>query len=80
MIAQVTNHQVGEFIHTFGDLHLYDNHIMQANLQLSRDPGKYKCPQIELNNEITNIDHFKGDHIKLIGYESYPFIKAPIAV
>jgi thymidylate synthase len=75
IIAQATGHQVGEFVHTFGDLHLYANHVGQANLQLSRDPRKYDCPQIRLSNNC-----FTGNDIELLGYSHYPFIKAPIAV
>lgn len=78
MIAQVCNLQPGEFIHTFGDVHLYNNHIEQANLQLSRNP--YPLPTMHLNPDITNIFDFDYDDFKLENYQFHPAIKAPIAV
>lgn len=78
MIAQVTGLQVGEFIHTFGDVHLYLNHIEQAKLQLSREP--FALPQLKLNQNIKNIDNFKFEDIEIINYQSHPAIKADVAV
>lgn len=78
MIAQVTGLQVGEFIHTFGDVHLYLNHIEQAKLQLSREP--FPLPQLKLNPNIKNIDDFKFEDIEIINYQAHPSIKADVAV
>ena len=78
MIAQVTGLKPGEFIHTIGDAHLYSNHLEQAREQLTREPKK--LPIIEINKDIKNIDDFKFEDFKLIGYEHHPHIKAPIAV
>lgn len=78
MIAQVTGLQVGEFIHTFGDAHLYLNHIEQAKLQLSREP--FPLPQLKLNPNIKNIDDFKFEDIEIINYQAHPSIKADVAV
>lgn len=80
MIAHVTNLGVGEFIHSFGDAHIYNNHVDQVKELLSRDPKKYPLPTLELNSEIKDIDDFKYEDIKVLGYEAYPTIKAPIAV
>lgn len=78
MIAQVTGLQPGEFIHTFGDAHLYSNHIEQAKLQLSRD--FLPLPEMHLNPHVTNLFDFKFEDFELVGYQSHPGIKAPIAV
>ncbi|HWT55485.1 MAG TPA: thymidylate synthase [Candidatus Microsaccharimonas sp.] len=78
MIAQVTGLEPGEFVHTFGDAHIYNNHIDQVNEQLSREP--YELPQIWVNPEVKDIFGFKFDDIKLVNYQSHPAIKAPIAV
>ncbi len=78
MIAQVTDLEVGDFIHSFGDVHLYQNHREQAELQLSREP--LPLPHLELNPDIRDIDAFTFDDIKLSNYQSHPAIKAPIAV
>jgi len=78
MIAQVTGLQVGEFIHTFGDVHLYLNHIEQAKLQLTREP--FPLPQLKLNPNIKNIDDFKFEDIEIINYQAHPSIKADVAV
>lgn len=78
MIAQVCNLEVGDFIHTLGDAHLYTNHFEQAQLQLSREP--YPLPQLKLNKDIKNIFDFKYEDIEIINYQSHPTIKAPIAV
>lgn len=78
MIAQVTGLEVGEFVHTFGDLHLYENHVDQANIQLGRSP--LELPRLVLNPNIKNIDEFKLEDINLEGYKHHPAIKAPVAV
>jgi thymidylate synthase len=78
MVAQVTGLEPGDFVHTFGDVHLYVNHLEQADLQLSREP--YPLPRLELNGEITKIDDFRYEDIRIVDYRSHPAIKAPIAV
>lgn len=78
MMAQVTGHEVGEFIHTFGDAHLYSNHIEQADTQLLRDP--LPLPTMKLNPRIGSLFDFKFEDFELIDYQSHPHIKAPIAV
>ncbi|NIN36560.1 MAG: thymidylate synthase [Gammaproteobacteria bacterium] len=78
MIAQVCGLQPGEFVHTFGDAHLYVNHLEQVDEQLSRKP--LPLPVMKINPEVTSIFDFKYEDFELIGYESYPAIKAPIAV
>tara|TARA_Y100000294_G_scaffold173634_1_gene190163 strand:- start:1139 stop:1981 length:843 start_codon:yes stop_codon:yes gene_type:complete len=78
MVAQVTNLKPGEFIHTLGDAHIYNNHIEQVKEQLGRKP--FKLPLLRLNSNIKNIDEFNMDDISLEGYEYHPSIKAPMAV
>jgi len=78
MIAQVCGLKPGEFVHTFGDLHLYSNHIEQAKLQLTREPKP--LPVMKLNPEVNDIDDFKFEDFTLEGYDAWPAIKAPIAV
>jgi thymidylate synthase len=78
MIAQVCDLKPGTFVHTFGDLHLYSNHIEQARLQLTREPRK--LPQMRLNPAVKNIHDFKFEDFELVGYDPHPSIKAPIAV
>jgi thymidylate synthase len=78
MIAQVCELKPGEFVHTFGDLHLYSNHLEQARLQLSRTPRP--LPTMKLNPAIRSIRDFKFEDFELTGYDPYPGIKAPIAV
>ena len=78
MIAQVTGLQLGDFVHTMGDAHLYSNHIDQAKLQLTRDFRM--LPKMTINPEIKNIFDFKFEDFKLEGYDPHPTIKAPIAV
>ncbi len=78
MVAHVCNLKAGKFVHTFGDAHLYLNHLDQAKLQLSRDTKI--LPQLKLNSEIKNIFDFKFEDIEITNYESHPSISAPIAV
>ena len=78
MVAQVCGLKPGEFVHTFGDLHLYSNHLEQARLQLSRTPRR--LPVMKLNPEVSNIDDFKFEDFTLEGYDPWPAIKAAIAV
>ena len=78
MVAQVCGLQVGEFIHTFGDVHLYLNHLEQADLQLSREARPF--PRLVLDPSVMDIDMFRYDHIRFEGYDPHPPIKAPVAV
>ena len=78
MVAQVCGLKPGDFVHTFGDLHLYSNHLDQAKLQLTREPRP--LPQMKLNPAVKNIDRFKFEDFELTGYDPHPGIKAPIAV
>jgi len=78
MIAQVCDMDLGEFVHSFGDVHLYKNHFEQAQLQLTRNP--FPLPQMKLNPEIKNIFDFKYEDFELVNYQSHPSIKAPVAV
>lgn len=78
MVAQVCDLELGEFIHTFGDVHLYSNHIEQAKLQLSRTP--FALPQMKINPAVKNIFEFKFEDFELVNYEFHPHIKAPVAV
>ena len=78
MIAQTTGLELGDFVHTFGDAHVYSNHIEQANEQLTRDIRP--LPTVTLNPKITSIFDFTYEDIALVGYEPHPHIKAPVAV
>lgn len=78
MIAQVCNLQYGEFIHTFGDVHLYNNHIEQARLQLTREP--YPLPRMQLNPGVKDLFDFTFEDFSLENYVAHPHIKAPVAV
>ena len=78
MVAQVCGLKPGEFIHTFGDVHLYSNHYEQADLQLSRDPKT--LPTMKINPAITDILNFKFEDFELLDYEFHPHIKGAVAV
>ncbi|MBT3049172.1 MAG: thymidylate synthase [Candidatus Thiodiazotropha sp. (ex Clathrolucina costata)] len=78
MIAQVTGLAPGEFVHTFGDAHLYNNHLQQAELQLSREPRK--LPVMRINPAVKSIFDFRFEDFELVDYDPHPHIKAPVAV
>lgn len=78
MVAQVCGLQVGRFIHTFGDAHIYQNHLEQVDTQLSREPRD--LPSLEITSGIQSIDDFDIQHFGLSGYDPHPHIKAPVAV
>ena len=78
MVAQVCGLKPGDFVHTFGDLHLYANHIEQAKLQLTREPRE--LPTMRINPEVKTIDSFTFDDFEFFGYDPHPTIKAPISV
>lgn len=78
MVAQVCNLEPGEFVHTFGDLHLYNNHIEQARLQLTRTP--YALPSMQINPEVSSIFDFQYQDFELVDYQSHPHIKAEVSV
>lgn len=78
MIAQVCDLEPGDFIHTFGDVHIYSNHIEQVKEQLSREP--FHAPKMIINSEVKDIDNFKYEDFRLENYECHPAIKAPIAI
>ena len=78
MIAQVCDLEVGEFIHTFGDAHIYTNHIEQVKEQLNREP--LELPTLKINLTIKNIDDFKMSDFELMNYSSHDAIKAEMAI
>ncbi len=78
MVAKVSNLEPGDFVHTFGDVHLYKNHIEQARVQLSRDPRP--LPTIKLDPSVKSIFDFRYEHFALTDYDPHPRIKAPVAV
>ncbi|MCB0624288.1 MAG: thymidylate synthase [Saprospiraceae bacterium] len=78
MMAQVCNLQPGEFVHTFGDVHLYNNHLEQARLQLTRDPRP--LPRLRINPEVKDIFSFQYEDFELLDYDPHPHIKAEVAV
>ena len=78
MVAQVCGLEVGDFVHTLGDAHLYNNHVEQARLQLSREPRA--LPRLRLNPEVHSIFDFRYEDVTVEGYAPHPAIKAPVAV
>ena len=78
MIAQVCDMEAGDFVHSFGDVHLYKNHFEQAELQLTRKP--FMLPQMKINPAVKDIFSFTFEDFELVNYESHPSIKAPVAV
>jgi thymidylate synthase len=78
MVAQVTGLKPGEFVHTFGDVHLYLNHVEQADLQLAREPRP--LPVLKLNPAVKDLFSFRYEDFELLGYDPHPAIRAPIAV
>lgn len=78
MVAQVTGLEVGDFVHTLGDAHLYTNHLEQTRLQLSRAP--HKLPRLQLNGAVTALEDFTYEDISIVDYTYHPGIKAPVAV
>jgi thymidylate synthase len=78
MVAQVCDLKLGDFVHTFGDAHLYSNHIEQADLQLTREP--YALPTMQINAAVKSIFDFKYEDFTLLNYEAHPHIKAEVAV
>ena len=78
MVAQVSGLEPGDFVHTFGDAHLYSNHLEQAQLQLSRTP--YPLPTMKINPAVTSLFDFRFEDFELVDYQCHPHIKAPVAV
>lgn len=78
MVAQVCKLEPGDFVHTFGDAHLYLNHLEQVNTQLAREP--FPMPQMQLNPAVDNIFEFTFDDFTLLNYQAHPHIKAPVAI
>jgi thymidylate synthase len=78
MMAQVCGLQYGEFVHTFGDVHLYSNHVEQAKLQLTRKP--FPLPTMKINPDVKDLFDFKFEDFTLENYQSHPHIKAPVAI
>lgn len=78
MLAHVTGYDVGDFVHTLGDAHIYSNHMDQVNLQLSRSPKP--LPQVRIKREVASIFDFKYEDFEIIGYDPDPAIRAPVAV
>lgn len=78
MVAQVSGLQPGDFVHTFGDVHLYSNHVAQAQLQLSRQPRP--LPTLKMNPNVTSLFDFTFDDFEVEGYDPHPHIKAPVAI
>jgi len=78
MVAQVTGLQPGDFVHTFGDVHIYNNHLEQVKLQLSREP--YPLPEMKINPEVKSIFDFKFEDFELVNYQAHPHIKGEVSV
>lgn len=78
VVAHLCGLEVGDFVHTFGDAHIYTNHIEQVKEQLSRKP--YPLPTISINPEATTLENFKAEHVTLHNYESHPTLKGELTV
>ncbi|MDA3879742.1 MAG: thymidylate synthase [Prolixibacteraceae bacterium] len=78
MMAQVCGLEPGDFVHTFGDLHIYTNHLEQVKMQLSREP--YPLPTLKINHEVKSIFDFKYEDFELVNYQSHPHIKGKVAI
>ena len=78
MIAHVCGYKAGDFIHTFGDAHIYNNHLEQLELQLSREPRN--LPELKILKRTENIDDFKFEDFEIINYNPHPHIKGKVAV
>lgn len=78
ILAKITGYEPGEFVHTFGDVHIYETHIEQAKEQISRQPLTF--PKVTISDEVTSLDAFRPEHVKLENYEAHPPIKAEMAV
>ncbi len=78
ILAKVTGYEPGEFIHTFGDVHIYESHLEQVKEQLKRKPLPF--PTISFSHEFKTVDEFKTEYVVLNGYEFHPPIKAPLSV
>ncbi len=78
MVAQVTGLKAGDFVHTFGDAHIYNNHFDQVELQLSRKP--FPLPQMKINTDVKSIFDFKYDDFELVNYQCYPHIKGEVSI
>lgn len=78
IIARVTGYEPGEFVHTFGDVHIYENHLEQVKEQLTREPKPF--PTVELDPALKNIDDFKPELVKLVNYDAHPMLKAELSV
>jgi thymidylate synthase len=78
MLAQVCQLKPGDFVHTFGDVHIYSNHVEQVKLQLSRQP--FPLPTLKLNTAVSDLFSFQFEDIEILNYQCHPAIKAPVAV
>ena len=78
MVAQVVGLQPGEFVHTFGDVHIYLNHLEQVDTQLSREP--LPLPEMRINPQVQDLFGFRYEDFELVNYQCHPLIRAPIAV
>jgi thymidylate synthase len=78
MIAHVCNLKVGDFIHTFGDAHIYTNHFDQVKLQLTREPKK--LPELKINRNVGSIFDFKFDDFEILNYDPHPHIKGAVSI
>lgn len=78
ILAQITGYEVGEFVHTFGDAHIYENHIEQAREQLSRDPKP--LPTVKIDPSVESLDNFKPEHVTLENYDPHPVLKGELTV